>query len=270
MTKNEKEMIYKGPAIRLITANGPIKAEDRFDIPFAPIGVLPSAVVLEKSPSVAAVGRLCMLDDYEFIWKNRTEPYLRNIVTDKRCETDLEHFVPFLRNWLDQNSGRINALPGTADCPATTTTSAIDTKPPPGLGEQPIGLPPGLEVAPPPASTFERLKKEALSLRHRLLHFPKNPHCKVCLRAKLYKSQSRRKDPKLKKKYTHYGELLLADHFILSETEAGMDGERASLNTLDVGTMFTDVGPAKSKSAMDSDLNSSGARGRQCGDQVLL
>ncbi len=58
----------------------------------------------------------------------------------------------------------------------------------------------------------------------------------------------------MKKKYTHYGELLLADHFILSETEAGMDGERASLNTLDVGTMFTDVGPAKSKSAMDSEL----------------
>ncbi len=166
MTKNEKEMIYEGPVVRLITANGPIRAEDRFDIPFAPIGVLPSAVVLEKSPSVAAVCRLCMLDDYEFIWRNRTEPYLRNIVTDKRCETDLGHFVPFLRNLLDQNSGRINALPGTADCPATTTTTAIHTsddssaalsigiKPPPGLGEQPIAEPPGLEVAPPPASTL--------------------------------------------------------------------------------------------------------------------
>ena len=146
MSKNEKEMIYKDPAIRLITANGPIKAEDRFDIPFAPIGVLPSAVVLEKSPSVAAIGRLRMLGDYEFIWRNRTEPFLRNIVTGSRCETDLEHFVPFLRNWLDQNSGQINALAGTADCPATTTNKSDDTtsdpstllpkgtEPPPGLG----------------------------------------------------------------------------------------------------------------------------------------
>ena len=51
-----------------------------------------------------------------------------------------------------------------------------------------------------------------------------------------------------------YGQLLPAHHFILSATEAGFDGERASLNTLDVGTMFTDVGPAKSKSAMDFEL----------------
>jgi hypothetical protein len=74
------------------------------------------------------------------------------------------------------------------------------------------------------------------------------------MRAKLYKSQSRRKDPSMKTKPTKYGQLLLGDHFILSETEAGFDGERASLNTLDVGTMWTDVGPAKSKSAMDSEL----------------
>ncbi len=58
----------------------------------------------------------------------------------------------------------------------------------------------------------------------------------------------------MKVRPTEYGQLLLADHIILSETEAGMDGERASLNTLDVATMFTDVGLAKSKSAMDSEL----------------
>ena len=51
-----------------------------------------------------------------------------------------------------------------------------------------------------------------------------------------------------------YGQLLLADHIILSETEKGLEGERATINTLDVATMFTDVGPTKSKSAMASEL----------------
>ncbi len=49
-----------------------------------------------------------MLDDYEFIWRYRTELYMRHIVTDAQCETELEHVVPCAKCWTTTPAGSAN------------------------------------------------------------------------------------------------------------------------------------------------------------------
>ena len=190
MTLDEKKLIYKGDPIHLATANGVITADKRFDIPFAGItDGLAAAVVLDKTPTVASIGRLCMTDDFEFVWPNRSTPYLRDIVTGQRCETTLQHFVPHFSRSSEDHCNTIKAAVGKKkDEPETDLLAQL----PGGKVEGTlIDAPPGLEVVPPPPcpSQYERSKKEATSLRHRITHFLKNPHCKICL---LYTSPSPR------------------------------------------------------------------------------
>ena len=57
----------------------------------------------------------------------------------------------------------------------------------------------------------ERLKEEAMPVRHLMTHLPSNPYCPACKRAKLPKAQSRRKlddGPEA----TTFGEYVTADH----------------------------------------------------------
>ena len=86
-----------------------------------------------------------------------------------------------------------------------------------------------------------------------MTHRPKNPMCEVCLRAKAFKSQARRKGPAHRQAVTEFGDIICADHFIVHrEADKGVDGEKCALLMMDVGTRITDVAPVKAKSATEA------------------
>ena len=43
-----------------------------------------------------------------------------------------------------------------------------------------------------PVDRLRRLVAEANSLEHKLCHYPKNPHCPVCQRSRMYRKKVRR------------------------------------------------------------------------------
>ena len=82
---------------------------------------------------------------------------------------------------------------------------------------------------------------------------PKNPMCEICLRAKVFKSQARRKGPAHQQAITEFGDTICADHFIMHrEADMGADGETCALLMMVVGTRITDVAPVKAKSANEA------------------
>ena len=94
-------------------------------------------------------------------------------------------------------------------------------------------LPNGEKKIPPPLdqeiveSKTERLRKETRSSRHQLLHYTKNPYCKICQEAKPYQVQGRCRDPPEVEKSKKFGDLVLADHMVIKNQDAmGKDGER--------------------------------------------
>ena len=77
----------------------------------------------------------------------------------------------------------------------------------------------------------ERLKKEAKSLRHLVLHDKKNIHCEACQRGRMLRryTHSVRAYDEEEPVITAYGDLIEADHMFPSTESLGLAGEKAAL-----------------------------------------
>ena len=187
------------------------------------------------------------------------DPYFEK--NGRKIDLDVINYTPFLR--CAANS----AEPA---CPATVPPSEDDAEQRRRLrqeaveeqlreraSEPPIGAPSKALVAkdksadpacttkvPPPQpveSREERLRREARSNKHRLLHSPKNPYCQVCQEAKPFQVQARRRDPAKVDQTTAFGDLLLADHIVIRKQDAaGSLSEKAGLMMYDDATAFKD------------------------------
>ena len=74
------------------------------------------------------------------------------------------------------------------------------------------------------------LKLEALSVRHQLMHMPKNKCCPACVRAKLMRKPARRSKRPIGDRAKKFGDLVNADHVLAQSPEAcGLFGEREAL-----------------------------------------
>ena len=83
----------------------------------------------------------------------------------------------------------------------------------------------------PDASHGDRLRKEAQSLRHLILHDKKNPQCEACQRGRMLKryTHSVRPYEEDEIKVETFGDLIEADHMFPSTTSLGLAGEKAAL-----------------------------------------
>ena len=86
-----------------------------------------------------------------------------------------------------------------------------------------------------------------------LTHWPKNKYCPSCVRAKLNRKPARRLHRSTSTTVTKFGDLVNADHIIsMSESAAGLTGERDALIIVDRHSGYMDVFPLHSKSADDA------------------
>ena len=70
------DKVYTGKPKRLATANGVITVANRVKTHMKALGVEIDSLVLEDSPSVLSIGRLCMSGDFDFIWRRGQQPFL--------------------------------------------------------------------------------------------------------------------------------------------------------------------------------------------------
>ena len=112
-----------------------------------------------------------------------------------------------------------------------------------------VGADPGVddEAGIEPGNDIRDLRKEAVSLTHLMTHFPKNPYCTACQRAKMTTAPAR-KTYRPEPEDQAFGENVTADHVVIGESDEGVDGERAALVILDRGTGWLDCYPVADKS----------------------
>ena len=89
---------------------------------------------------------------------------------------------------------------------------------------------------------------EARSLRHLLVHMPKNPWCAACQKAKMQRKPCPGRP--LGAVPAAFGDQLTADHIIArSERSQGVTGQEDALLVMDRATKWVDCFPLKDKSA---------------------
>ena len=106
-----------------------------------------------------------------------------------------------------------------------------------------------------PETKEQRLRREARSTRHLMLHDKKNPYCPTCRDVIVRQQQARRKDPAIKKDPEKFGDFILADHISLGkEDEISIDDDKCGFAVWDMGMGWRDSFGVNSKEATDAEL----------------
>ena len=233
--------------MKLATANGVINADTRMMMDVSILDSVINPIVLENTVDVLSLGRLVIDSGYDFHW-TREHGATLVIGGGKEIRCPIKGYVPMLVDTGIEEAS-------THEAPALPSKVTIDDEqfhvPVPEVeleGDVEVHGLPDLDTA-----AKDKLIAEAISVRHMMTHRPKNPMCEVCLRAKAFKSQARRKGPAHRQAVTELGDIICADHFIVHrEADKGVDGEKCALLMMDVGTRITDVAPVKAKSATEA------------------
>ena len=156
-------------SISLQTASGPLAAESIAQVRVAALGTTSEALVLPSTPMVLSIGRRCMEDGYSFVWEANQNPYMK-IPEGRIITLFVDGNIPYL---TDDASDNVVLLAVAGDG----------------------------EVLPPPDPEEDGhrrdVKKLANSLPHLLTHFPKNPWCDACRRAKFIRTACPMRDAEL-------------------------------------------------------------------------
>jgi hypothetical protein len=149
-----------GTPVWLSTANGFWCVTDDVSVYIEPLQQSVKCLVMHDTLPALSIGTFVMDDDYEFIWNNKSAPYLRHIRSTNTTTFDVRHNVPHLLN-------KYTLPPHLALVAAAATIDAVappDTvREPDRCGTCPAPLEPVI------LSRDDRLKLEARTTKHQLL-----------------------------------------------------------------------------------------------------
>ncbi|CAE8641625.1 unnamed protein product [Polarella glacialis] len=224
---------------RLATANGVICADKTAMISVPKLNLSVRPLLLDNTPNVLSVGRRVVEDGWNFVWKSDGPCYFEK--DGEIVPLVIRNFVPFLKT--DDHDDASPALP--------VMTSDDDAQPDSGSSSStaiPIlkGDDTSKDDVVGSSKGAEALKAEALTLRHSMCHFPKNPFCRVCCdsRIKAIPARKRKKNDD-EGKPKKFAERVHCDHTFVPE---GLLDKVAAL-VLDDAMDLCDVYPGAVKDA---------------------
>ena len=101
-----------------------------------------------------------------------------------------------------------------------------------------------------------RAKVEAGSGKHSInTHFPKDPHCDICLRTKITRVSCRRRAGAFAPRAEHFGDLITADHKIPIKESESRNNRRYAVVVQDLATQWLQSYPCKTKPSQETQKN---------------
>ena len=205
-----------------------------------------------------SVGRRCQEEGWGFYWPPWSASPIFIDPQGNKHYLVTDGFIPYLRSNIPVVAAAVmmegGCAPGTAAIQATCCAMPEIAAPGKSVNEESDeGEKEEIEEFDHRGMCERDLREEAVSIAHLMTHFPKNPYCKACLRARLRRmANRRRKGPKLNIAPA-FGSCVTLDHvYAHSEEMEGIDGSLDMLVCYDIGTEKIDAYPAKSKDHEDT------------------
>ena len=223
---SERERETVGPAAKvkkLGTASGEVTADQAIAASVRALGnTMLEPYVLKDCPDVLSMVRLAIDDGFAVHWTR--EGGCQLVRPDGRiAQMTMERHVPTLKSAVAKET--IESTSVCHPCEPDVKQEEAETS---SWCAPALGIDAEADVAEGDVmSREERLRAEAVSVRHLMTHLPRNPYCGACAEAKIRAHPARRHDPELKERPGRVGDLVYADHLILSDEERGvMESER--------------------------------------------
>ena len=219
--------------IKFETGNGTVVSDSCIEIPGDVFGEA-RFQVMDDCPMVRSLGKL-VEQGHPFIWCPGELPFFgksagsiqlthsSDIIRAQRVEDS----VPIFTETFNMSSAY--ALPGAAGEDVEHSAPAVV----PEAREERVREEGGSSDADSegemPVDRLRRLVAEANSLEHKLCHYPKNPHCPVCQRSRMYRKKVRRfrhdaiTDRGMLPAVTQFGERIATDFVIVQKLSSGKE-----------------------------------------------
>ena len=102
-------------------------------------------------------------------------------------------------------------------------------------------------------STFQR--SEDLGKHSVSTHFPKDRNCKICQRTKITRAPCRRRKGEAVPRADNFGDLITADHKVLSDNCESRNNHRYAVVVQDLATQWIQAYPCKTKTSQKTQRN---------------
>ena len=231
----------------VVTANGEVQANEEAQVYVDDLGLFVTVPLLEETPAVISLGKLCKEHGYSCEWVSGQEPRLTQNGKIIICKTD--NFVLLVVPGLSSASGSSSSSTSMQDMtPSASQDKDKDRSDLVALGngsgtdsdrmdkDDRLQLPEWLEEFrehledqkslcthnTQESSNSERPTKVVVKLKLRKhsieTHFPKDRNCDVCLRTKITRNPCRRGTGEASiTEAEKFGDLITADHKVLNE-----------------------------------------------------
>ena len=99
-------------------------------------------------------------------------------------------------------------------------------------------------------------RREDLGKHSVYTHFPEDRNCEICKRTKITRSPCRRRNGEAVPRAVNFGDLITADHKVLSDNRESRDSHRYAVVVQDLATQWIQAYPRKSKTSQETHENS--------------
>ena len=195
------------------------------------------AALLQNSPPVKSVGKRCREgwgmfwppgSDAPFMIKPKSKLVPLKVIEASKVYLKVICDVPY---FVEDNPSCLVAAEPAAEAP-------VD-------GDE-------IEEAEVKPSEEARLREEALSPEHLACHFPKNPFCTPCNRAKMFKHRSRKRvRGSFRDDAIQFDDNATADPLIPKRRNVSFEGSSSAVVTYDITTKWTEPFPTPSQDFHD-------------------
>ena len=283
----------------VITANGEVQTHEEARVYVKELGIFLTMKVLENTPAVLSLGKLCDENGYSYEWINGQKPHLikngiRIILQygelRSYCGTRLVKFILWIfidlkdtfetvesffviffslqiRERKDGNNSDIspvqvsNSVDDRSGQPDETTIergNPLNSEIPEWLQEFRENLvddeiplhgdshaSSSHEVSSEP--TFKR--REDLGKHSVFTHFPEDRNCEICHWTKITRAPCRRRNGQAVPRAENFGDLITADHKVLSDNCESRNNHRYAVVMQDLATQWIQAYPCKTKTS---------------------
>ena len=288
----------------VITANGEVQTHKEATVYVKELDIFLTMKVLENTPAVLSLGKLCDENGYSYEWINGQKPHI--IKNGVRIQCNTENFVPIVVPGLSTSSSSgsyhsTSMTPSRQESNHPTSSSSSSFSPTATSSDNETREREDRiesDTSPVPVSTFnvdDRTGQPAHVLKSRsgcknsrknpmddevperrdshassshevsleptfktredlgkhsvYTHFPKDRNCEICQRTKITRATCRRRNGETVHRAENFGDLITADHKVLSENCESRNNHRYAVVLQDLATQWIQSYPCKTKTS---------------------
>ena len=309
----------------VITANGEVQTHEEAIVYVKELDIFLIMKVLDNTPAVLSLGKLCDENGYSYEWINGQKPHLIKDWIRIICNT--ENFVPIVVPGLSSSSPASSSTSRTPLKQESSSSSSSSSSPSsPTVGEISVREredAPNSDISPVPVfelvddrtgkpvetqaneipkpnkkrTTIERRnpcgdseipewlqefrenlvddeiplqggshassshevslepttkRREDLGKHYVHTHFPKDRNCEICKRTKIIRAPCRRRNGEAVPRAVNFGDLITADHKVLSDNCESRNNHRYAVVVQDLATQWIQAYPCKNKTSQET------------------